>query len=82
MNQLNKQEFVLINWTYYNKYEIKAIRPFEINEQEKQEIDKLINSQEPRVKNEIERRIKLRKNAKELTLWQIKSAIETIKEEI
>lgn len=82
MKQLNTQEFVMINGTYYNKYEIKVIKPFEVDYELEKEKQRLINEQEPRVKAELERRLARNKNTKNLSLLAIKNAIETIKEEI
>lgn len=81
MRQLNTQEFVLINWSYYNKYEIRVIKPFEFDDTLEKQKQAALEKESPKVQDEFRRRL-WKRDIKNLSLRAVKNAIETIKEEI
>ena len=82
MEQLNTQQFVMINWTYYNKFEIKVIKPFEVDDDLEMRKAELIEKQPLHIQKELERRMKNKKNSRDLSFKSLENAIETIKEQI
>lgn len=82
MEQLNSQQFVMINGTYYNKFEIKVIKPFEVDDDLEMRKTTLIDKQPLHIQRELERRMKNKKNSRDLSFKALQNAIETIKEQI
>lgn len=73
MINLNKQDFVMVNWEYHNKYNIILIKPFEIQDW----VFQLLEKENKVIQKKVREFMKLYK--KELTIWVMENMIEKAK---
>lgn len=80
MQHLNSQDFVMINGTFYNKYEIRVIKPIQVDYEKQKEIERTLWEQNERVQNKVKEYMKF--DHADRTPWRIQNMIRKAKEEL